>query len=76
MKAIAIRAILLVGLLALRPAALKADEYHCIAQQIWCWVDNHCEGTGFVWAGCDIWCYVNEGQEFSGYADCARPIPT
>lgn len=48
----------------------EATQWYCTAQHENCSESEYCEGTGIAWSGCQIWCYINQGQELSGYADC------
>lgn len=50
-----------------------ATEYFCNGQGPCSDVDS-CEGTGIAWSGCELWCYINGGQQQSGYADCGDVI--
>ena len=57
-------------LIAGHTSVVGATRFYCSAQHPNCSESEYCEGTGYAWAGCEIWCYINQGQELSGYADC------
>jgi hypothetical protein len=69
-RATVMKLMLMTVLVMVHTSTARAVDFHCIAQQWWCNEDNSCEGTGIAWSGCEVWCYINEGQQLSGYANC------
>jgi len=66
----AAKAALAMALLALPGQQVDADYWEC-NHTMGCNVSLGCEGSGIAYTGCQVWCYNNGGQEFSGYADCS-----
>lgn len=76
-RSLLLKVLLAVLLVGVHAATTRAYDWNCISQQQWCNLDTGCNGTGIAWDPntCQIWCYINEGQELSGYANCYRQIP-
>jgi hypothetical protein len=66
----AAKAALAMALLALPGQAVDATYWEC-NHTTGCNVANGCSGSGIAYTGCQVWCYNNGGQEFSGYANCS-----
>lgn len=66
----AAKAALAMALLAMPGQPVAAVEWEC-NHTVGCNTFDSCEGSGIAYSGCEVWCYNNNGQDPSGYANCS-----